>query len=285
MKSTFRILFYLKRNGQKSNGNTPIMGRITINGQAVQFSAKVEINPDYWNVEAGKAIGRTNDIKEVNFVLDNMRATMTKIYRDLCDRESSVTPERIKNIFFGIEEKHHMLLELFKRHNDDLFSLISISKTKATFQKYDVTRRRIANFIRERYNVSDIALKEINHLFLSDFEVYLLTTAKCNPNTTAKFLQTLKSIVLIAKNNGWIHSDPYLNYKIRMSKVDRGYLTQEEIEIVMQKKFSSKRLEQIRDIFLFSCFTGIVDKKQRKEKEGNRLIVRKECSLVALSAE
>ena len=90
-----------------------------------------------------------------------------------------------------------------------------------------------------------------------DFEVYLLTTCGCNANTTAKFMQFFKRIVIIAKNNGWIKADPFANYKIRLKKVDRGYLTQEEVEAIMAKQFSTKRLEQVRDIFVFSCFCGL----------------------------
>ncbi len=268
MKSTFSILFYLKRNGQKANGNMPIMGRITVNGQAVQFGAKVEIKPDYWNVKAGKAIGKANEVQEVNAILESIKTTMTKIYRDLQEREKNVTPERIKNIFFGIEVKHQMLLELFKRHNEDVHKLIGISKSKATHQKYEVTRKHLTNFIKEKYNISDISLKEINNMFISDFEVYLLTTAGCNANTTAKFMQFFKRIIIIAKNNGWISADPFSNYKIRIGKVDRGYLTQEEIDTIMQKEFASKRLEQVRDVFIFSCFTGLayIDVKNLREK-------------------
>lgn len=283
MKSTFSILFYLKRNGQKANGNMPIMGRITVNGQAVQFGAKVEINPDYWNVKAGKAIGKSNEVQEVNAILDSIKTTMTKIYRDLQEKEIHVTPEKIKNTFFGIEVKHQMLLELFKRQNEDVFKLIGISKTKATYQKYERTRKHVTDFIKERYNLSDISLKEVNHMFLSDFEVYLLTTCKCNANTTAKFIQRFKSIIITAKNNGWIHTDPFANFKIRITKVDRGYLTQEELETIMSKKFSTKRLEQVRDIFIFSCFTGLayIDVKNlrenhiRKSFDGNLWIMTK----------
>jgi site-specific recombinase XerD len=146
--------------------------------------------------------------------------------------------------------------------------LVGISKSKATYQKYEVTRKHLAKFIRDRYNMSDISLKEINHLFISDFEVYLLTTAGCNPNTSAKFLQFFKRIIILAKNNGWIFADPFINYKIRIAKVDRGYLTQEELEAIMNKKFGTKRLEQVRDIFIFSCYTGLayIDVKNLQEK-------------------
>jgi hypothetical protein len=175
----------------------------------------------------------------------------------LLKKESHVTSEKIKNAFLGIDAKHQTLLELFKLHNEDVEKLIGINKTKATYQKYEVTRKHLAKFIKEKYHVSDISLKEINNMFISDFEVYLLTTAGCNPNTTAKFMQFFKRIIIIAKNNGWIYYDPFANYKIRISKVDRGYLTQEEIDIIIQKKFPSKRLEQVRDIFIFACESNL----------------------------
>ncbi|KAA6304140.1 hypothetical protein EZS27_044216, partial [termite gut metagenome] len=142
-----------------------------------------------------------------------------------------------------------------------------IDKSKATYQKYEVTRTRLTDFIKERYNLSDIALKEINHLFITDFEVYLRTTCGCNSNTTAKFMQFFKRIIILAKNNGWIVADPFTNYKIRVAKVDRGYLSQEEIEAIMNKPFATKRLEQVRDIFVFSCFTGLayIDAKNLRE--------------------
>lgn len=246
----------------------PIMGRITVNGKAIQFGAKLEVDPKIWNVKAGKAIGRTQEVIDVNNILESIKATMTKIYRELQEKETTVSPERIKNIFFGIEIQQQMFLELFRKHNEDVEKLIGINKSKATYQKYEVTRKHLTDFIKEKYNRSDIAIKEINHLFLTDFEIYLLTTCGCNPNTTAKFMQFFKRIVIIAKNNGWIKADPFANYKIRIKKVDRGYLQQEEVEAIMAKRFSTKRLEQVRDIFVFSCFCGLayIDvKKLRKE--------------------
>ena len=268
MKSTFNILFYLKRNGLKANGNMPIMGRITVNGQAVQFGAKVEINPEYWSVKAGKAIGRTKEVSEVNTVLESIKASMTKIYRDLQEKENNVTPERIKNIFFGIETKHQTLLDLFKRHNEDVEKLVGINKSKATYQKYEVTRKHLTRFIKEKYNASDISLKEIKHMFLSDFEIFLFTTCGCSSNTIAKFMQLVKRIIIIARNNGWISHDPFANYKIIIKKVDRGYLTQEEVDSIRAKKIPTKRLEQVRDIFIFACYTGLayIDVKNLREK-------------------
>ena len=268
MRSTFRVLFFLKRDKQKANGNVPLFCRITIDKQEARFGIKKDIHPSIWDVHAGRAVGRTSEIVEINSIIDKTKSALFNVYNDLLLSDTNVTAEKVKNRFLGVATSSHNLLEHFQRHNDDVERLIGISKSKATFQKYEVTRKHLANFIKEKYNLSDISFKEINHLFITDFEVYLLTTCGCNPNTTAKFMQFFKRIVIIAKNNGWIKADPFANYKIRLKKVDRGYLTQEEVEAIMAKQFSTKRLEQVRDIFVFSCFCGLayIDvKKLRKE--------------------
>ncbi len=268
MRSTFRVLFFLKRDKQKANGNVPLFCRITIDRQEARFGMKQDVNPSIWDVKAGKAVGRTSEVVEINSIIDKTKSSLFNVYNDLLLSDANVTAEKVKNYFLGGATKTHNLLEQFIRHNEDVEKLIGISKSKATYQKYEVTRKHLTNFIKEKYNLSDISFKEINHLFLTDFEVYLLTTCGCNPNTTAKFMQFVKRIVIIAKNNGWIKADPFVNYKIRLKKVDRGYLLQEEVEAIMAKEFSTKRLEQVRDIFVFSCFTGLayIDvKKLRKE--------------------
>ena len=120
-------------------------------------------------------------------------------------------------------------------------------------------------------------------MFITDFELYLRTTCKCGFNTTAKFMQFFKRIILIARNNGILIGDPFANYKIRLEKVDRGYLSEDEIKIILKKKMVSERLEQVRDVFIFSCFSGlaytdVANLKQdniRKSFDGNLWIITK----------
>lgn len=257
MKSTFRILFYVKKDKQRADGTFPIMCRITIDGQASRFNTKANVNPNVWNAKTGVAIGKSKEAVEINTLLDSIKTSIYNVYHDLQTRENNVNAERVKNIFLGIEVKHQTVLELFQRHNEDVAKLVGISKSKETHQKYEVAYKRMAGFIREYYNVSDISLKEVNHMFLHNFEIYLMTTCRCASNTTAKFLQRFRTIILMAKNNGWIHIDPFANFKIKFQKTDRGYLTQQEIDVIMHKEFTTERLERVRDIFIFSCFTGL----------------------------
>ena len=255
MKSTFKVLFYLKKGSEKKNGEVMIMARITIDGKLCQFSTKQSILPENWNIAAGKAKGK--DAGRINALLEDIKAYLNNIYHEQQRRDNYVTAEKVKNEFLGHSEKHETILDLFKKHNDDVKQLVGISKTIATYRKYEVTRRHLAEFIQSKYNISDIAINEITPMFITDFELYLRTTCKCSYNTTAKFMQFFKRIILIARNNGILIGDPFANYKIRLEKVDRGYLTEDEIKIILKKKMVSERLENVRDLFIFSCFTGL----------------------------
>ena len=240
MKSTFRVLFYLKKGSEKKNGEAMIMARITIDGKLCQFSTKQSILPNNWNVASGKAKGK--DAGKINALLDDIRSALNTIYHEMQRRDNYVTAEKVKNEFLGHSESHETILTLFKKHNDDVKQLVGISKTIATYRKY---------------NVSDISIKEITPMFITDFELYLRTACKCGYNTTAKFMQFFKRIIIIARNNGILEKDPFFNYKIHLEKVDRGYLTEDEIKIILKKKMVSERLEHVRDLFIFSCFTGL----------------------------
>lgn len=267
--STFKILFYLRKNYLNKEGKAGIMIRLTLNGEVSQFSSKLDIEPDMWDVKQGKASGNSAKARQLNTLLEEMRRSIRNHYHEIELREAYVTAEKVRNAFLGIETKQRTLLELFKKHNDDARKLIGISKTPATLAKYDRCYRRMEEFMQYQYKVSDIALKEINHMFITDFETYLRTNSQCNENTTAKFMQTFRMIVIIAKNNGWIFADPFINYKIRLKRVDRGYLTEQEIQKILKKKFPTKRLEQVRDVFIFSCFTGLayIDVKQLRAND------------------
>jgi len=269
MKSTFKVLFYLKRNAIRKDGKMPIIARVTVDGHIAQFNVKLEVHPNNWSVKLGKVIGQSPDSKQYNAQLNEIRASLYRIYHELQQRDNYVTSEKVKNDFLGISETHETLLSLFQKHNEDILKLVGISKSQTTYRKYEVTRKHLQKFMLLKYNLTDISLKEIKNMFLCDFEIYLMTTVGCNSNTTAKFMQFLKRIIIIARNNGMITSDPFANYKIHMTKVDRGYLTQEDIEKLLKKQFTIKRLELVRDIFVFSCFTGLayIDVKNLTDKE------------------
>ena len=267
MRSTFSVLFFIRRDKRRSDGTCPIMCRITIDGVEARFNTKVYVKDSRWNVRANKIIGADSESRSKNARLDDIKASLHRIYHDL-QRFDVVTPERIKGEFLGLDESGETILNLFDKHNRDVESLVGISKSAATLQKYKVTRKHVANFIKKKHRVSDMAIKSINDMFIRDFEVYLLTHEKVSHNTMAKFMQFFKRIFILARNNGIIVHDPFGNYKINLKKVDRGYLSEQELNKIMKKKFTAKRLEQVRDVFIFSCFTGLsyIDVKDLTKK-------------------
>lgn len=267
--STFKILFYLRKNYLNKEGKACIMIRITLNGDISQFSSKLSIEPKNWDTKNNKVIGKTTLARQLNSLLEEINRSIRNCYHEIEVRESYVTAEKVRNLFLGFETKQRSLLELFRRHNDDFSKLIGVSKSKSTLEKYQRCYHRLEDFMKSQYRISDIAIKEIKHEFITDFETYLRANSKCNENTTAKFMQTFRRIILIAKNNGWIFVDPFSNYKIRLKRVDRGYLTDQEIQRILNKEFSTSRLEQVRDLFIFSCFTGLsyIDVKQLRSKD------------------
>ncbi len=256
-KSTFRILFYVRKNQLNKEGKAGIMIRLTINGDTSQFSSRLEVDPSLWDVKSQKMSGSSLKARQFNSLLDDVRTSLKNHFHDIETYEAYVTAEKVRNAFLGISVRQQTLLTTFRKYNEDVQKLVGISKSAATYAKYDRCMRRLEEFMQAKYRIKDIALKEISHVFITDFETYLRTESRCNENTTAKFMQTFRMIIIKAKNNGWIFADPFINYKIHLKRVDRGYLTETEIKKILKKQFTCKRLEQVRDIFIFSCFTGL----------------------------
>jgi hypothetical protein len=136
MRSTFNVLFYLKRNRKKANGLIPLYYRITVDGQEACFGMKCDVNPGYRDMEAGKATGRTADAVTTNVLVENTKAAICKVYRELQECDSYVTAEKVKNVFPGIEAKQQTLLELFDSHNRERELQVGINPSKSTFGRY-----------------------------------------------------------------------------------------------------------------------------------------------------
>lgn len=122
--------------------------------------------------------------------------------------------------------------------------------------RYQLTRTRLAEFISAEYKTADIPLADINKRFLDKLYLWLCTEKNLANNTATKFIHRCSSIYKVAIDNGWVKGNPFGQLKLHLDKVDRGYLTQEELTRMMQKEFTSTRLELVRDLFIFACYTG-----------------------------
>lgn len=257
MRSTFRILFYLKRNAPKSNGLVPVMCRITVNGKISQFSCKLDVDEKHWDVKTGRMTGRSVVALETNHMLDKIRVGINKAYQDICDKDNYVTAEKVRNAFLGMGMNHETLLAVFRQHNEDYAKQVGKIKSQRSYWKYCTVYNHLSEFIRQRYKVSDIALKELAPAFITDFELFLRTEKNHCTNTIWSYMMPFKRIIYMSINNGWLQRDPFYAYSITKEETKRGFLSKEEIKMLIEGSFKKKSYELIRDLFIFCCFTGL----------------------------
>ena len=270
MKSTFSIIFYLKRQAVRKDGTVPVMGRITVDGTQTQFSCKITIDPKVWDTKSGRATGRSAAAIEANRMLDNMRVSINKHYREIMDRDNYVTAEKVKNAFLGLEHRCRTLLQVFKQHNEDYEKMYEAGmKAKATLLKYQCVYRHLEEFIYQRYHVRDIALKELTPAFISDFDIFLRTEKNCCTNTVWLYLCPLRTMVSIAISNEWLSRDPFRDYEVKKEQTTRYFLTKDEIRQLMDGKLKNAKQELYRDLFVFCIFTGLSFSDMRNLSEEN----------------
>lgn len=270
MKSTFSTIFYLKRQAARKDGTVPIMGRITVDGTQTQFSCKITIDPKVWDTKSGRATGRSAAAIEANRMLDNMRVSINKHYREIMERDNYVTAEKVKNAFLGLEHRCRTLLQVFKQHNEDYEKMYEAGmKAKATLLKYQCVYRHLEEFIYQRYHVRDIALKELTPAFISDFDIFLRTEKNCCTNTVWLYLCPLRTMVSIAISNEWLSRDPFRDYEVKKEQTTRYFLTKDEIRQLMDGKLKNAKQELYRDLFVFCIFTGLSFSDMRNLSEEN----------------
>ncbi len=257
MRSTFKVLFYLKRNAPKKNGLIPVMCRITVNGKISQFSCKLDVEEKTWNIELGRVSGRSTVAQETNRMLDKIRVGINKAYQDICDKDNYVTAEKVRNVFLGMGMNHETLLAVFRQHNEDYEKQVGKIKSLRSYWKYCIVYKHLEEFIKQRYKVSDIALKELAPAFITDFELFLRTEKNHCNNTVWSYMMPFRSIIFTAINNGWLQRDPFYAYSITKEETKRGFLSKEEINLLIKGTFKKPSYTLIRDLFIFCTFTGL----------------------------
>jgi len=253
---TSNFLFYIKKSKTLRNGNAPIYLRITVNGQRAEIGIKENISHYLWSPVKQKVSGKTSEAKQINSVLETILVTLHNYRRELIEKNEPITAEALKSRITGENKPQVTLLELFFKHNDRVKSLIGIEFALGTLKRYLTTIKHIQNFLQLNQK-TDIPLTSVNHSFLSDFAHYLRVDRRCNNNSTVGNLKLLKKITTLALHQDLIQKDPFANYKMRLEKVEKEFLTEEELEILASKCFEIERLEIVKDIFLFGCYTGL----------------------------
>ena len=255
-RSTFKVLFYVKRQSEKS-GQVPVMGRITINGTMSQFSCKLSVRSSLWDAKANKAAGRSLESQRINEKLENIKTNIGKQYQRLCDRDSYVTAEKVRNAFLGMGDDCRLLLQTFDEYLAGFLERVGKDRAYSSYDNYRKRRNRLASFLEYEYHVKDIAFKELKREFVEKFVVYLSTVKGLASGTIHSTLKKLKLMTYTAYKNGWIPADPFAGFYVRPEYSERRYLSASELQAVMDVRLPNYRTGINRDAFVFCAFTGL----------------------------
>lgn len=274
MKTEFKVLLYLKRNGQGKDGLCPLMGKIMVKGttnSVAQFGCKIKVDPKLWNATSQRCTGKSRVATSTNREIDRQMLLIQRRYNELLETSDDITAIQIRDAFQGIAEKQVTLLGLFREHNEEYTQRIGVNRSVSTVYLYKHTYRFVADFLEKKYKVSDIPFKALDEHFMEAFELYLRIDLNFQPGTSIGHVQRLKHIAQIAVNRCIVPFSPFKDFSPVKPKQKQMYLTREELDRLMNTTFDTPNRNFTRDMFLFSVFTGICycDMRNLTEKNVN----------------
>ena len=257
-KNTFGIQFIIRINKTK-DGKVPVYVRITVDSQRVEMSLKQYVQPIEWNAAKGLARGSRKEMTTLNTYLEQVRARLVECYQEIQLKKQLITAKGIKSLFLGEDDKQFTLTKLVSYHNETMKTVLAVG----TLKNYSTTEKYIIEFLKTKKGTSDIYLSEINYKFVIDFEIFLRKHKPVDHqkpmqnNGVMKHLERLRKMLTLAIKMELMIKDPFSKYTLKFDKVERECLTESELSAIENKKFSIERLEITKDLFVFSCYTGL----------------------------
>ncbi len=257
-KSTFSILFYIKRKKLLKNSDAPVYMRVTVDGRFLEASLKRGVNPKTWNEKKQRSTGRDRLSLELNDYLDDTLTKLLKIHQRFVDEKKIINPKTILNEWAGRMEKPKMLCEEFRADNEKYRQRLEIGDVVLnTVLRNERAERYLGEFIRKRFNADDIPFSSIDNAFVRDFHLFLRIDKQQEQNTANKYCKILKRIVSLALDNKWMEINPFQGIRFQAKATNRQFLTEKELSTIMNKTFNLERLNVVRDIFVFCALTGL----------------------------
>ncbi len=257
--NSFGIHFIIRSAKNPDDELATVFARVTVNGRRTEISLKKKVRVQNWDEAKGKARGSKEETRRLNEHIERIRSLVADCYHQLIEQRKVVTTDSVKALFLGIEVEDFTLCKLAEYHNREMVHKLA----PGTMKNYFTTQKYIEKFLKERYKRKDICLSELNYKFILDFEVYLKNhkpkdhQKQLNNNGIMKHIERLCKMINLAISLDWLAKNPFANFKLHFDKVDKDFLTSAELSAVFKKSFPIERLQIVRDIFLFCCFTGL----------------------------
>lgn len=258
-KTSFSVLFWIYTKRANLNQETPIYARLTLNGQRVNISLKRKVNVHFWDAKRQRLKGTTPSKKAFNSYLEDVKADIFNIYRDLSRKGNNVTAKLVKSHFLGEHKEQHSLIDIFEFHNKTFSNKLA----PKTLCHYKTNQKYVLRFIKRNFNQKDYPLRDLDYQFLLGFESFLRSyetdhyRKKIANNAVMKHIQRFRRQIKLALELEWIEKDPFEKFKPVMEKREREFLTYLELKKIESFNPKIERLSIVKDLFLFSCYTGI----------------------------
>lgn len=264
--------FFIRTSGLSQEKKVAIYLRISVNGHRIEQSINRSIERANWSASNSRLKGTSAEAKLLNNHLDAINNKVYIFEREMILDRIEITYKTFRNKWFGIGREKQMILEIFREHNENVTLLLGKDFAPGTLQRYKTSFLHTKNFIEFKYKVADLEVTNIDYAFISNYALWLKTVRNCNHNSTMKYLGNFKKIVLICLKNGWISKDPFLSFKLSKHEVEKPILTEQELERITGKQFDTERLNYVKDIFIFSCYTGLAYADVKKLKRSDIII-------------
>ena len=257
-KNTFGVMFFIRKNRGR-NGRASIYARITVDGSRTELSLKMDVGINDWSKSKGLAKEKCDELKGINTILEQIRGRIVGCYQELKIRKTLITSEAIKNEYLGVQEEEYTLMKLFDYHNEAMQSILEWG----TLKNYYTTKTYFQLFLKEVLHRSDIPLSELSYKFLIGYQKFMIERRPlqpkkpCRQNTIMKHIERLRKVVNLAIKNEWLDKEPFMKFKPSFIPHNREFLTEEELNTIEAKNFSIPRLQLVKDLFVFSCYTGL----------------------------
>ncbi len=255
---TFSVLL-LPIFEKESKGKTPMYVRVTTNGKRCKFSLKRKFTTSLWNPKISRLRGSSAEARQINAYLDQVLIEINDAYRQLLKEKKLITPHDVKARYLGEDEIHKTLLQLSAYHNLNMKSVLK----PGTLKNYFTTEKYLKKFLQLERKTEDINLEDLNYAFIIDFENFLrnnvaqLQSRPLTNNGLMKHLERLKKLLNLAQKLEWITRDPFVKFSLKFNKTERPYLSQNEVDTILNFDFEKNSLDRTRDIFIFACYTGL----------------------------
>ena len=283
----FKENFLVRPSKASKSGLVSVECCITIDGKRLYQRLPRQIKPSQWDNKRNEVKGKSEEVAEINNFIQVYKQNLYSIHSKIIELNLPYNVETFKNGLNGKLENHKnkTLIDLYEDFNKEYFTLKESNQIAGTtYQKHNTTLNYLKSYLKSKYDKNDILLLDVNKSFVEGFYLYLRGTKNLQNNSAVNYMKKLKRVINIAINDGIIQKNPFANYQLHLENVNINFLTIEEIKTIYNKKITNERLNKVKDIYIFACFSGMsygdcktFDYNQHvtKDEQGNEFIMKK----------